>query len=635
MTLVNSLVKRLRTRVLEARHGRGQTVLLRSGARVTGARRSRSLATGALLVGLALGCQSASPRGAPCTRSAECGALVCASGRCREGCAETRDCPDGSECIPTAAGGACTLAQERCTSDAECEAPLVCAADARCRAACLEDTDCTSDGHCVLAGRLVCVAATPPPPPSCVGPENFDFGSGLAHWCVETSAGLDASVVRVVAEGSDGHAAALDLGNAPVGAWARLYQEMPLPGGEVFSFDFARQELSGAVALTAIELLDASGVVLGRVALAGVQPGASSTCDETGQPHGTCRTGAVQPNVVMVPSLASGDEYARVDLRAVASIRRVVELARTGEGDALLVLDRIASYGPACPLGWWREGTHLGLDTLDDLQRPASGFTIEGTAIRTFPVAECGIALALDGRQHVEWTGALPDDYTVSLDWHGAFGGGDVEGLTFVRELGTSAPISVSIVAGQILVHGCTGSLGDSARIVPGDSRFQELQLYVSRTEGLLCLARSGHRIDCLDDCLGTSRPTGLRFGEAPGPLGDVLGLDELRIDAGDLTPDPATTSGHCVLDLACHEAGRLELRDVGGNACVAPSACTDVWRCPEAAEATDPSLCGGTGTLPCVVDPSCPLGVRGCTADGCYGLRPDECTQPLATTCG
>lgn len=594
--------------------------------------RALALATLALL---GAACQSAVPVGASCTRSSDCGGLVCSGGRCREGCAETRDCPPGSECIPTAVGGACTLARERCTSDAECEAPLVCAADAQCRAACLDDADCTSDGHCVLAGRLVCVAATPPPPPTCIGPENAEFADGLAHWCVETSSGIDASAVSLVSEGNDGHAAALDLTNAPVGAWIRLYQEMPLPGGDTFSFDFARQELSGAVALTAIELLDASGVLLGRVALAGIQPGASSTCTETGRPLGACRSGPLQPQVVMVPALASGDEYARVDLHAVASIRRVVELARTGPGEARLVLDRIASYGVGCPLGWWREGTHLGLDTLDDLQHPARGFAIEGAPIRTFSVAECGVSLALDGRQYVEWTGAIPDAYTVSLDWHGAFRGGDIEGVSFVRELGNAAPVSVSIVAGQILVQGCSGSFGDSARLSPTDSRFQELQLYVSRTAGLLCLARSGHRVACLDDCLGTSPPTGLRFGEAPRPLGDVLAIDELRVDAGDLTPDPDTANGHCALDLACHEAGRLELRDVGGDVCVAPSACSDAWLCPEAAEATDPALCGSSAMDPCVVDPSCPLGIRNCNAtDGCYGARPERCMQPFAASC-
>ncbi len=593
------------------------------------------VASGAVAVLLGLGCQSAVPLGAPCARSSDCGALVCTSGRCHEGCAETRDCPAGSECIPTVAGGACALAQERCTSDAECEAPLVCAADGRCRAACLEDADCTSDGRCVLAGRLVCVAATPPPPPRCVGPDNFDFADGLAHWCVETSPEIDASTVTATSEGFDGHGALLDLGNAPVGAWIRLYQEMPLPGADTFSFDFARQDLSGAVALTAIELLDANGVVLGRVALAGLSPGASSTCSETGRPSGTCRTGPAAPNVVMVPALASGDEYARVDLRAVASVRRVVELARTGPGEARLVLDRIAAYPPTCALGWWREGTHLLLEDLDDLQRPAAGIAIEGTDVRAFTVAECGVALTLDGRQYVEWTGSIPVEYTVSLDWHGAFRGGSIDGVTFVREIGTTHGVSVSVVAGQVLLEGCTQSLGDSARIVPTDSRFQELQLYVHRGMGLVCLSRSGHRIGCIDDCAGTPVPSGLRFGEVDRPLPDALAIDELRVDAGNLVPDPDTASGHCAFDLACNEAGRFELRDVGSSGCVAPSACTDVWLCPESAEALDPSLCGSTGTVQCVVDPSCGLGIRGCAADGCFGTRPEQCVQPLAPSCG
>jgi hypothetical protein len=574
-----------------------------------------------------------------CTRDSECAApLTCRAGRCRAECVETRDCPTGSECLPVGAGAAaCALAQDRCTSDTECTAPLICGSDGRCRAECLSDGDCTSDGRCVLAGRLVCVAPPPGAASACGQDTNADFASGLLGWCIETSSDIDASVVRPISAGFDGHAAQLDLTNAPVGAWVRLYQEVPLEGRSSMVFDRPSVTVDGGTTLLAIELIDADGFVLGRVARAVAGDG-DSDCAETGRASAGCIVEPFMPGgATMSPALASAADFANVDLRRVAAVRRVVELARTGPGAVEVVLDDVAIFTPPCSLGWWREGPHLASFDLDNPGSPPAGFTTNDAPLQAFLIAECGQALAIDGTQSIDWTGALPTTYTVSFMWHGTLHMSPLDGLSFVHELG--GDMDVSVVAGQIVLNACGQRIADSARIVPADQRFQEIQVLVDRAAGRVCLARSGHMIGCAmaPACTGTTpTATGLRFMEAAMPLHDRMAVDEIRIDDGVHLPDGThAASGSCALDLACHEYMSLELRDSGSGACVAPSACTSSWLCPEAAlDGTDPTLCGSTAETACVIDATCPQGVRPCDGSPCTSLRLERCTQPLAASC-
>lgn len=583
-------------------------------------------------------CQSAPSLGTTCTRAADCEApLTCRAGRCRTECVETRDCPIGSECLPVGSGGAaCALAQDRCAGDADCTAPLVCGSDGRCRAACLTDADCTSDGHCVLAGRLVCVAsASVSPPAGCTGATNTDFADGLDGWCIETSDEIDASVVRPVAAGFDGHAAEIDLSGAPVGAWVRLYQEVPLDGHEEMVFDRTSAAVEGATTAVVIELLDADGFVLGRIARAVAGDG-TSDCAETGRASTRCYVEPFSPNVAMSPVAASGAEYANVDLRSVARVRRVFELARTGQGTADLVIDDVGIYNPPCVAGWWREGAHLGIFDLDDPAAPPAGFSYADAPVQTYGgAAVCGLALALDGRQYVDWSGALPAAYTASFMWHGTQNASSIDGLSLVHELG--GDVDVSVVANQIVLTGCGQRVADSARIVPSDARFQELQVSVDRAAGRICLARSGHLVGCADaPACGSTTPsaTGLRFMQSARTLGDLVALDEIRVDSGIRTPSGDPSSGQCALDRACHEYASLELRDAGSGECAPPSSCSATWLCPEAAMATDATLCGALATTACVLDDTCPDGVRPCDGSPCTALRLEQCTQPLASAC-
>lgn len=582
-----------------------------------------------------LGCQSTASVGTSCVRAADCPApLVCGAGRCRSACTETRDCAPGSECVPVEGGAACSLAQDRCTEDADCTAPLVCGSDGSCRAACLSDADCTSDGHCVLAGRLVCVASPPTTTPSCFGGSNGDLAAGLTGWCVETSAGLGADAVTAVAEGYDHHGARLAIpDNAPPGAWVRFYQETELDGRRNVVFDRVRADVAGGTTTLAIELLDEHGLVLGRVARATAGDG-ESECTETGRATSTCIVEPFFASLAMSPALASWTEYANVDLRRVASVRRVFELARTGPGTVEVVVDNVGVYALPCILGWWRTVPHRASFDLDQPTSPPTGWSLADAPVRAFTVAQCGQALTLDGSGYVDWMGTLPPAYTASFAWHGAVRHSPLDGVTFVRELG--GDVSVSVSAGRVVMTACGARVSDTAALTPTDARFQEMQLSVDRSAGRACLARSGHLIGCT--ALGTCTagpPMGLRFGEASGPIGDAMGLDEIRVDDGVVLPDGSSSaSGACFVDMACHEPGSLELRDAGSGACVAPSACSSVWLCPEAASTLDATLCGATAETECVVDESCVFGLRPCDGSPCDELHVERCAQPLAASC-
>lgn len=580
------------------------------------------------------GCQNAASEGAACARDGECGALVCRLGRCRAECAETRDCPLGAECLPGASGGSCALATDRCTADAECPAPLVCGSDGQCRAACLSDADCTSDGHCVLAGRLVCVAGTTPPPTACPVGTNAFFADGLTGWCVARSSDLPEGAIRPEGRG-DAATIHFDLSNAPVGAWARIYQEGPLVGADTVTFQRTSADVAGGTTLVAVELVDAHGTLLGRVGRAVVGSG-TTDCEEAGVPTSFCAVEAFSPDIAMVPARASGTGYANVDLRRVTRVRRVIEIARTGTGNVDMVLDGVGTFTPACVYGWWRGASHIASFDLDDAASPPTGFSTSDAPVRTFPDAECGQALATDGTPTIDWVGALPPVYTVSFAWQAAMHLSPLDGLSLVHELGSD--VDVRVEAGAIVAHGCGVVVRDPRAIGPDDARFQELSLLVDRTRGRLCLARHGHRIGCTDApaCAGTTATaTGLRFGESTRAIGDTFALDELRVDVGaDAFPgERGAASGHCTMDRTCFEYGSLEARDVGSNTCVPTSACMDLWLCPEAAAALDGTMCvGATPTATCTPDAACPAGLRLC--GGACVPDPRACRQPFVLTC-
>src|SRR5262249_50528095 len=151
-------------------------------------------------------------------------------------------------------------------------------------------------------------------------------------------------------------------------------------------------ELEGATTMVAIELVDASGVVLGRVARAAAGDGASD-CTETGHATQTCAVEAFVPSVTMAPVHASWIDFTGVDLRRVATVRRIFELARTGTGAASLVIEGVGIYTPPCEQGWWRDDPHLARFDLDQPADLPAGFTASDDPMRAFVVSECGEAL--------------------------------------------------------------------------------------------------------------------------------------------------------------------------------------------------------------------------------------------------
>jgi hypothetical protein len=553
------------------------------------------------LAALLVSCESSIALGTACERASDCSApLVCRFGACRAECRETRDCPLGAECLPDVAGGACALATDRCSIDEDCTAPLVCGADGECRAACLVDDDCTDDGECVLAGRLVCVAREPAAPAACSveeGPGTFD--EGLDHWCVETSAGLGVGVVTIVpTEAFTGDAAMIDLDGAAIGSWARISQEAPFVPAQNWTFYLHDPVVEGGLAVSAIELISHDGSVLGRL---GLRVG-EGDCEETGRPAVFCADNGAFLSGTFGIGGATTIPYANVDVRQIARVRRVFEVARTGQGALRAGLGHVSAYPPTCLLAWWRDPPHVLALDLDDPRTLPGGatFTPGDAPLRLFDASACGQAVAFDGGATLDVPVAATDGpRTISFFWHGTRMSSPGEGAVLVREIG--GDVELAVRAGTLTARAglCAGSpaleLIDDAPLSSRDRRWQEAQLFVDRAAGRLCLARNGTLVRCVTGpacALGPSTATGLRFGEVPSSFGpdEAIGIDEIRVDDADVLPrDSATRSGVCHLDRACFDAVRDGVRDVGSGECVLPSECTSIALCPR--DATEPEL--------------------------------------------
>ena len=147
--------------------------------------------------------------GDQCSLSTECAApLACRLGRCRNGCAATRDCDLGTYCTLDQEGlGSCLVPDEaRCALDSECPSPLVCRMG-RCANVCNTDRDCPSgarcedvDGEptCVDESEKRCVAPIDCDPPricgpfqlcafECVADRDCDDGPCLGNRCAGTA----------------------------------------------------------------------------------------------------------------------------------------------------------------------------------------------------------------------------------------------------------------------------------------------------------------------------------------------------------------------------------------------------------------------------------------------------------------
>ena len=106
-------------------------------------------AAGLALVAL-LGCEQGLAVGDGCERTSDCAEpLVCAGRRCREECADDRDCEGGALCLPAGPARACVPPDSEvpCRFVSDCPAFAVCAEE-RCRVACSEDGDCPDGQRC-------------------------------------------------------------------------------------------------------------------------------------------------------------------------------------------------------------------------------------------------------------------------------------------------------------------------------------------------------------------------------------------------------------------------------------------------------------------------------------------------------
>jgi hypothetical protein len=86
-------------------------------------------AAAVVLALVVLGCEAVPDLGAGCTRSSECGSpFVCAIGRCRAECADSRDCPTLARCLiePSSGLGVCSLERVDACSEHDCALGFVC-----------------------------------------------------------------------------------------------------------------------------------------------------------------------------------------------------------------------------------------------------------------------------------------------------------------------------------------------------------------------------------------------------------------------------------------------------------------------------------------------------------------------------
>ena len=123
-----------------------------------------------------LGCESRVSLGQRCSTSADCQApLICAvGGRCRVECTTSADCPANERCLVDGAGvPACSVDRETCTTD--CAEGLECVRG-ECQSGCTSSTECP-DSVCTIEGY-------------CLTPSRDDAGLVDAS---DSDAGLDAS----------------------------------------------------------------------------------------------------------------------------------------------------------------------------------------------------------------------------------------------------------------------------------------------------------------------------------------------------------------------------------------------------------------------------------------------------------
>lgn len=97
------------------------------------------------------------PLGSHCDENRVCEEpFICLYGRCRHECTSDADCSAGELCLfdPSQPGqGACSIADETCVEDSDCEDGLVCNSDNRCHPPCVDDSDCDEGFECGPEGQ--------------------------------------------------------------------------------------------------------------------------------------------------------------------------------------------------------------------------------------------------------------------------------------------------------------------------------------------------------------------------------------------------------------------------------------------------------------------------------------------------
>ncbi|AKF11761.1 hypothetical protein [Sandaracinus amylolyticus] len=616
-----------------------------------------------------VGCPGDLEFGSRCERTSQCPEpFACVLGRCRSECVEQRDCPLASECVLVDGAGVCTLPQDACEDDSECPQPLVCGEE-RCRATCVDDDDCARGAQCdARDGRNVCVAGASVPPDGgdetpidagvdagadggtsrCSDPGDGTVRPGLDGWCIESSGLTDVDTRVGAIVWGDRHALEIDLRGAPAGSWVRAYQELALDESVSHTALVPELDVAGGAAIFALEALDASGAVIARRAYVhGATPGDDDACDATGRETTRCDHVDRYDDYLLATGTALGDM--RTDVARVVRVRRMIELV-AGEGsEARLLSSGFTDDVTPCPIAWWRNEPAIARAFFD---RPGTRLDAQlawggdlTAAVHLSPRAACGSAIVFEGARWLERSAALPEDggaATVELWWSAeqSYGGSLPHALLWQADGDLGVMIQgrrLRVTAGACGGDPSTPALeviDEAHPIVDFDVRPQEIEVLVDHRTPRLCLAREGVRIGCDDTpaCEMPARGRGaLRIAAgAPGVHQPFRGtLDELRVRAGDVSPDPARgRTGACYVDRVCATGSARWVRDSGSLECRPPTDCTTVSTCPAHARDGSAECTGGGADLECVISPDC-FTLTGTCEQDC--VSSDLCRESIA----
>ena len=178
-------------------------------------------------------CQPSVAPGANCMRSSECVApLVCALGRCRAACAQSRDCPTLARCLvePSTSTSVCSLTQVDDCASHDCPLHFTCQNGA-CVNVCSDIARCP-DGRCDANGCTPVIGdAGSPSDASLDAPIRTTWTIAIADDTDDGQLGAPGAAAFVNGENNDERDYTGHWSGSPTWAFARFALPAALPSG--------------------------------------------------------------------------------------------------------------------------------------------------------------------------------------------------------------------------------------------------------------------------------------------------------------------------------------------------------------------------------------------------------------------